>query len=434
MLLRRFAVFTMIFAPVVNVGLGPYGDSLSLLCALLIGWFAFRAIRSRTFTLEIEVRHLVLILALTLLYALVTGILIGDGDALQLVLRPIRAFIMFFGVYVFVQLYARRAGAEMDNMLVHDVFIALGAHAIIMIAEFVFPSLRDLIYPWTFADQVIEWNQSFRMAGVTSAGGSQLSVYQSIGLLLYPFVLSRQKGFTARLVSHVLALCIALSLILSGRSGIICAVIFMPLAFYWSTGKRGASSVVALGGKLVLIIAVAASLMGVLRGSDWLEPEQTARFEVAATRGIDFFFASDAAGNQASVREDLESFLIVPDDATTLLFGNPPLFEAAYWMGNRIVNSDLGYVIFLFGYGILGSLLQYGFYGLILLYAIRYRRYSQPLANISILLVFVIMLFHAKEVFVFTRIGLSMTTLFIAALLCMRRLKRDRALQPEPVA
>jgi hypothetical protein len=193
------------------------------------------------------------------------------------------------------------------------------------------------------------------------------------------------------------------------------------------------SGVVALGAKLAVIIAIAAAVIGVLRASDWLDPEQMGLFEVAAKRGIDFFIATESAENQATIREELEGYIIVPDDATTLLFGNPPLFEAAYWMENRLVNSDLGYIIFLYGYGIVGSLLQYGFYGLILLYAIRYGRYSKPLASISILLVFVILLFHAKEVFVFTRIGLSMTTLFIAALLCTKRLERERALQTEAV-
>lgn len=423
MFLRRFGVFAMIFAPVVNVGIGPWGDTLGLTCILLIAGFALHAVTNRTFTLHVEARHLMLIVALSIVYALVTGALIGEGEALQLVIRPVRTLVTFFGLYVFVQIYAKRFGSGFDTLLVHDVFIALGAHGVLMIAQFLFPSVRDAIYPYTFADQVIEWNQSFRMAGVTAGGSSQLSVYQSVGLLLYPFVLAGQSGFRKRLVSHVLALCIALSLILSGRSGIICAILFMPLALYWASHGKGFTGLVATFAKVAVVFLVVGAGIGALRSWDGLDPDQTRMFDFAVTRGVDFLFSSESASRQADVQEELLSFIIVPDEPLTLLFGDPPLFEAAYLMQNRIVNTDLGYIIFLYGYGIVGSLLQYSFYGLILLYAIRYWRYSKPLAATSVLMVFVIMLFHGKEVFVFTRIGLSLTTLFIVALFCAKRFK-----------
>jgi len=417
----------MIFAPVLNVGLGAYGDLLSLLCVMLIASYLFRALYKGKFVMQHEPRNLMLVMLLVVIYGLCSSALIGSGDSLQVALRPIRAFIMFLGLYAFVDLYVRVNGVGFEIKLVNDVFIAIGLHALIMIAQFVIPEFRNFLYPYTFADQVLELNQQFRMAGLTSGGGAQLSVYQSIGLLLYPFVLAEQTTYRSRAISHIIALCIAVSLILSGRSGIISAFIFLPLAMYWALKKMHLPGLLSIT-KIVGVIALIGGGTYVIGGKDWLSADQIASFEMAINRGFDLVMSSEALSDNESIQE-LKSYIIFPDDPFIFLFGDPRLFEASYWMAGRIVQTDLGYVIFLYGYGVIGSIIQYSFYGVIAYYGVRYWKYSKPLSAMSILLVLVIMLFHAKEVFVFTRIGLSLTSFFILALFFTKQLERRRRLR-----
>jgi hypothetical protein len=103
------------------------------------------------------------------------------------------------------------------------------------------------------------------------------------------------------------------------------------------------------------------------------------------------------------------------------MFGNPRLIELDQGDSNRIIDSDVGYVRLLFGYGILGSLLHYVFYLIIVIQSYRLIGFDRRLAVFCLLFGLAMLVFNGKEVFVFARIGLSITLLTFFCLLKKKR-------------
>lgn len=410
----RIGVFLMIFAPVLNIGLGAFGDTLTLICVLLIVHYLYGALSAPLVVLP-EIRNLSFLLVLTIVYGLLGAILFSsESGCIQVALRPLRALVMLGGLYVFVLAYSERFKYRFTEGLLYDVFFAIGIHALIMIAQFVFPEFRDALYAYTFADQVIEYNRQFRMAGLTNGGGAQLSIYQSVGLLLWPLVLLGQKNFFQKIGSTILAICIATSLLLSGRSGLMLVLVMFPIVMYL-TYRNGLFSLLAWGAKAGIWGAV---LMGAIYAASFIEIdglENWAYAEQAINRSTDFLFRGEPLSEHGVVK-DLEGMVLFPDDVKTLLLGDPYLFDASYSGEDRVVQSDIGYVVFLFGYGLLGSLIQYVFYALIIWYSIRNWRYNKIFALMSFVWAVSVLIFHAKEVLAFSRMGFSFTVMFIAAL------------------
>lgn len=409
----RVGVFFLIFAPLLNVGVGAFGDSLSLICTCIILYYFLFAVSVPVFLPEF--RSLSLLLVLTILYGLITGLLhSSEPSHFQVALRPLRALLMLGGLYFYILAYAKEFKERFAEALLFDIFIAISVHALLMIAQFIFPELRNAIYVFTFADQMLEFNQQFRMAGLTNGGGAQLSLFQAMGLVVWPLVMQNHKSVSKKVVSALMAICIAVSLLLSGRSGIILALMTLPVIVYFSHRGSFVSRVVWV----VKIAGAAATLGGalyalVLSGS--IHSDNWAYAERAADRSLDFILG-DQSLTEHGVILDLKGMLFIPDDVATFWFGDPYLFDTSYLMGERIVPSDIGYIIFLFGYGAIGSLIQYAFYGLIIWYSVRYWRYNKQLALISLVWAVSVLIFHAKEVLVFSRIGFSLTVMIMAAL------------------
>lgn len=437
--LLSLGVFVLIFGPVLDIGIGQLGDTLSLLCAILIAGFVVARKSASEIYVSRPVVTLSAVLVFVIIYGIITSLLFSSTTSgLQVSLRPLRALIMFFGIYVFMSIYARRHGPEFPERLIADVYRAIWIHAAIMVSQFIWPSLRDLIYPYTFADQALEYNQTFRMAGLTNGGGAQISVFESMGILLFPFVEARKTSLPQKLINLFGLVLISFSIVLSGRSGFLVAVLFGPIAVILALRSLEHASPMRVGMKF-LLIALAFALISIALAnpsyvSELIPAEGEKGFLTASYRSLEFL--EDSASGQLGQNQSLDElweYLFLPESTLVLLFGDPTLYEKSYLMQARAVNSDVGYVIFLFGYGLVGSLLQYLFYVLSFLHAFRLRRQHRRLASIAMLFLAVILLFHAKEVFVFTRIGLSLTSFFMIALFYHAdRSARAAAVDPVP--
>jgi hypothetical protein len=324
---------------------------------------------------------------------------------------------MLCGIAAFVVFYARQNGTDFAGKLVTDIYFAIGAHALLMVVQFFVPDLRDAMYRFTFADQALEVNQRFRMAGLTNGGGAQLSIFQSAGLVFWPVVVDREKRVLGKVLVNVIAMLIFASLVLSGRSGILLAVGLLPVVIYLAFETRHAVlfSLRNLVG-LAVIAAVTIGAFSIVLSVQDIESLQSA--DTALTRSLDLFSVEDGRGMLG--RDDSNQFFsehfFLPSDWSTLVFGDPYLFEQAYAMHDRIVDSDSGYITFVFGYGVIGSLPQYAFYLLLIWFAIRHRHLNRQLAVLSALWAVAIICFHVKEILMFSRIGFSITVLLATAL------------------
>ncbi|MEL4402896.1 hypothetical protein AAEJ42_21885, partial [Shewanella algae] len=73
--------------------------------------------------------------------------------------------------------------------LIELVFYSIGLHAIIMIIQFFNVEFKDFVYGYTTTGEFTSFEYNFRMGGLSgAAGGSILSVVQSLGIILMPFL------------------------------------------------------------------------------------------------------------------------------------------------------------------------------------------------------------------------------------------------------
>lgn len=429
-----FIVFLLIYAPLVNIGIGPFGDSLALICLFLIAWFFLRGLNNKIIIFN-EAKFLSAILILTMIYALFNSLFISsEPGSLQAALRPVRALITFLGIYAFLTLYVRYYSINFTNKLLEDIYLAIGLHATIMVLQFIWPEFRNFIYKYTFADQVIEFNKMFRMAGLTNGGGAILSVFQSFGTVIFPFLILTQESLYKRIITLLLFVLIFISTILSGRSGVIVSVLFTPIVFYLAYCSNKGLGITKKAKKaisvcLLLFIAAALIFYSVNYTKTFLGDNKTAYFTLAVKRGFQTFnnFISNDSIKDETISYLWDEHLFLPNSVTQFLLGDVSILE----LDRRGVDSDIGYVRFIFGYGVFGSLIQYLFYIIIFIYAINLHKINKDLSYLIILINFIILVFHWKEVFVFARIGFSITSLLTISAFYYKRIYKSEILKSQ---
>lgn len=411
--------FAFIYAPVLNVSVGFsfYFDSQAVLCVALMGAAALLT-TGNFFRIPGPVKTLCLILVSIAAYGLLSALFLSsESGTFHVALRPLRTLITVGGIYAFLLIARSYQVRGLDVHVVESVYIAISAHSALMVLQFFFPEVRDFIYQYTFADQMLKWNQQFRMAGLSMGGGAQISVFQAMGFLILPFVLVRSRSFGSTVLNCLAGAVIFLSIVFSGRSGLIAIVFFFPAALILAaTSDRAAGQyrrlLLAGVASLSCLAAIALALSAVERIDTFVGSEFADLYEVAVNRTFQTFLGEDE-----TLTDLQENHLFMPEDARTLVFGNPRLIELDQNNDFRILRSDSGYVRLLFGYGILGSIMNYAFYMVLLRHAWKRRQQHPVSSRVSMLLAVVILFFHIKEIFVFTRIGLSITCLLFLALL-----------------
>ena len=402
--------FLIIFSPVLDIGLGPFSDLIILFClGLILFWFIF----FRNEKIDNLIMDLSIVLLLVFIFssiALITTDINYFNEGLRGPLRPIRALITVLGCYLLAKLYLKKYGEnELKDIIPQHIYYGISFHALIMTLQFFSPEFREIIYSFTTAKNQIEFYQEFRMAGLAGAGGAQISAFQSLG-----FFIGLHLAFNSKIkfpVFLVAQLFIILSCFFSGRTGLyiilLGSLIYIPTAFY-SQKFRGFKRF-ALGGIGILVLSI--GLFFQLYSNNFYDIQF---LSVAFQRNFEAFLSFSETGSfQESTISTLFEMVILPSDIETIVFGDYRLWSDSGTHGSglpRILESDIGYIRFLWGYGIIVSTLNYLFY-ILLGYYVWKSKSDKPLKFLCIFLILMIFILHMKEIFIFTRTGLSIISL-----------------------
>jgi hypothetical protein len=104
----------------------------------------------------------------------------------------------------------------------------------------------------------------------------------------------------------------------------------------------------------------------------------------------------------------LGTMYFFPEDPVTAVFG-----QGITGRGDIYVPSDVGYILSLYGIGLIGTGLVVCFYLYVLLVSWRLRRYDWQIALLSALFCLAVMTLNAKEQSLLTRHGFTVTTLLL---------------------
>ena len=352
------------------------------------------------------------ILVTLLLLAVYSGVLVvlhGAGDV-QIMLRSLRALINYAGaaalVGVFHSIYYDRAPVA----IVRYIYWALVAHAVLICLMFQLAGLREAIYSlastYEYVNRTAPMILGLRIPGLTY-GLAGTSVVQLAGVLLLPAMLDGYAGRGgARLAVWIGAVLLMLSMLLTGRSGLLLGAALVPLTFLLSKERRLSFATVrrsVLYGLGLLILA--AAVVGVI-GIERLGQDLTYNLK-QAEEVLEFF---SEGGSTATTRQ-LGGMYFLPSDPMTLLFGSSNLGrgELGY------IPSDVGYVQLIFGGGLLGLALNMApyFIGLWLCVGC-YASGKRSLAAGTALILLSALLFNFKELSLLTRNHWSIQSLLIA--------------------
>lgn len=349
--MQSLIIFSLTFLFVFGWKVTPILDLIAILsfALFLIVFGVFRTpIPRQTFSIA-------LLLAGVVLYSCIAVILGGAADP-QIGLRSIRSMVNFLGAAALAKLYLDAYGREdlLQAVFVH-VYIVLSVHALLIVLMYIFASLRDAVYSLVNSHDYVNLNTPFllglRVPGLTY-GLSVTSTLQMFGLLLassiFPLVRGRGLLITLFWVSILLLL---LSVLLTGRSGLLLALILLPLQWMIvrlrsvgaSRPKKLAKNYAPFLLVLITVAAIGFSLKDSALASRFGYNIRTAREVAEVIR----------TGGDTYAIVNLGGMYFLPDDPSVLLFGSGGLGRGA--LGN--IESDIGYVLLIYASGIVGLLI-----------------------------------------------------------------------------
>lgn len=417
--------FSVIFGPVLDFGIGPFSD-VSFLISIFIVFFGFHLYVPRFYL------FLAILLILISALALFTAIFFDSSElevGLRAILRPVRTLIVMFAVVILAHFSNRTflnisPSADIVEIYVRAlclIYAAIVLHGAIMVLQFLYSDFRDFVYSFTMAKYQLEFYQKFRMAGLSGAGGAQVSFVQGLGFCLGAFLWSKVR---ARKTIFVLNIILLLSVILSGRSGLIPIILVMLLIFLknlvvllnFGLIKKEFFSVRMFFG---LFFLVALSVFGFFR---LLENEYLV---IALERTFATFISYNETGEFSdNTLVALSNMFILPADFLHILFG-----KASYLENNTYYdfNTDIGYFRIIWGYGVLGLGIHLLFYFSILWFSVQIGVVRQFFREINVFLILLILLFNAKEIFFFSKMSFQICFASFALAYSLILIEKSRA-------
>ena len=380
---------------------------------------------------------ILVLIGMSLALFVYAGIIVAAHGAVdtQIALRSGRAVINLLGGAALAYFYWWRYGAQLLRYVTLHLYLALSAHALLILLMFVAADLREFIYRMTSAAAFVNLNTPFvrglRISGLTY-GLSSTSVLQLGGLFLLVPVL-RYWGGRRLVVVGVLfaAALLVLSLLLTGRTGVLLAILFVPVAWVLSARGRGRSgsagtharrrprSVTRVAGAMVTIAVVASLVYAMVRNLPAVFYTFTLPF---AEEVLEFL----GRGGRTRTTEIVAAGYFGPERVAATLFGSSNLGrgELGY------IESDVGYVLILHAIGVVGSALI----ALPYLYGLRImrtlRRHAREVAVAGAFILLSTIVFHFKEIGMMTRNQWSVQCLLMCAgLLYLRHVVAGKQLR-----
>lgn len=380
--------------------------SLSLIVASLIKGqlFADRA-----------VLKVITCLGLLSIYSMLVVLLNGLFDT-QIAMRSLRALVNFLGALALTNFYFAQAGSDFANRLIRDIYLALSGHAALMTAMFMSTSLRNNVYQITDALAYVNLGTSFldgyRISGLTY-GLSQTSVLQMLGLLLMPMALRSCQSCIGRLLIIAGAPLLAISVLISGRSGLLLGMAMLPLSFPFLliADRQVYSPTRAIAGVLKFFLLVFGIAFLTRISISWL-PERFTTYTV--NQAMEVYSALTLSGPTVEATSDM---FFLPGNWRELIFGSSNLGRGSL----ENIPSDVGWVKTIFAIGIIGTLMMLMPYLLAIMTAYE-ARHIDPYLSVASVMVFVsALLLNTKELALLTRNQWSVHALLFSMLCLMMR-------------
>ena len=392
-------VFMVLFGPNI-LQLRGFGDTSFLACVFLVIFALMKGIKIKS---NILLLTLPIFLTFSFL-AFNTSLSVAAGPIyyLELLLKPVRILGILLGSYCLVALIDKY---NSQISIPRWIFYAISVHALIMVLQLISVDFKDFIYGYLNSGSYRStFDYQFRMGGLTGgSGGAVLSVVQSAGVILSAFVLREKQTKASKVFIYICTFLCFLSVVISGRSGLLSILIFYPITMLLLS-DNAFKTLMKFFLLLILFISIVASVITIIDFLNSGEAEDGgAIFSLATSmsRTFDSILLMISTGNiEDSTISTLKNHIVFPSSFHTLIIGDPAtMFEDQM---NRSVDSDIGYIRNIWGFGILLSVFYWSTLILMqikLLLVINHTNVKHAAFIVGMLII----LFHAKELFYYVR-------------------------------
>ncbi len=294
----------------------------------------------------------------------------------ETLLRIIRIILMIVGIDIFITRFINS-----KKELFQIIFFSLLFHSILMIAMFINSSLRELIYSITGAYEIVNDTYPFvaglRISGLTY-GLAITSVLQSY-LCLFVFYNPLKLNVIFRIFVLIISL---VTMFISGKSGFI--ILGLMLLYYLLSSETKFNRKLKFIIPTVIVFSLLLSFEIFLPNSDleWLVSSNSELINLIE-RG------------SSKTTESLSDMYFFPE-GMNMIFG--------YGTGNRFIFTDYldidpGFVRWVWGFGIIGSILLFLPFFRIIKDTIRLKN------SILLLIVTSLLILHFKEDTLYVRVN-----------------------------
>lgn len=314
---------------------------------------------------------------------------LGGGDPTAIGVLISLAFY-FFPCAALLLISLVSEGEEVVGKVFFMIFCLGALQGICIVADFFFPAVREVFSSVVIQHPSLEFSL-VRAGGLTSSTGDTLSFVQAFTGVVGFYLLA--SGAVSRWVFSVLFVSISLSIVFTGRSGLLLFLFGGVFLFYLYNGFF----------RTLSLVFFASLFLGLFGGvAIWLAPEHIYLlvFDKVIPYAFELFFSlfNEGGLNSSSVNDMLENMIVFPSSLEQWLIGDGYLDDPVV-SGDNYMETDLGYLRFLFYFGVFGSLCIYVFYFFV--FGVAYR-FSDVALRKFIFVIFIMLAFaHLKVVALF---------------------------------
>ncbi len=299
----------------------------------------------------------VLIFSILVLYTLIFSIISINGFFLDtyILKRLFFACLMFLSIYMLVYLYKVIYKKDFYDEVIRTIIIIGFIHSIVIILTIISIDFRDYLYIYINISELAQkqFEHNIRSNGLFFSGFAILSFFQAIIFIIALVQFSNIKNFKSKYILSIIVLPILfLGIVLTGRTGLIIllfGIVFLLIYNCMFTRIVNVLSTI----KIVFFISILFLFLILLLDLEKFKHNIDWAFELF----INFFNNKNISS--ASTEHLFNEMFFLPQNELDILFG----------IGNfgrnemlPYINSDSGYILFIHGYGIIGTIFSFFFF------------------------------------------------------------------------
>lgn len=387
--------------------MGVYLDSILIISLVLI-LISDKKIKKTysdiNFIKRLVFTPLIYILFIGVPITLISDPTLASLDFIKVIFRGIKIIITFFGALALVNLYIENYPLNYFNKICKNILLVLLINGIIMILQLI-PYVNNLTTTLLYNNvSDIHFQTLLRVGGMYLSGGAMASVFQGIALLLIPYLFkSKEINFFQVIIYYLI---IVISIIITGRTGLVIVPISLLCFFNYS---RGISKFIIFS--LVCgFVFFSGTILNIIEMYIISYDNQMLTFNF--NRFLRLFSSEETTATY------LFKKFTIPSEIPVLLFGNLNFNNYDF-----LNVSDMGWNISLYKYGLLGVLFYYSIVFVIFIksFSVKYiDKYKVFMFRIFLL---IYLLVEFKEQVIYARNGLSILFLLTIIFLIQEKKK-----------